>query len=296
MEYLALQIVMTACLQAIYVRAVMLALRLRSNAIYMVAAITDFAIATTLKALNIHPLFNALLGMAFYITAPIILSIGDLKSRIARSCSLYLILNLTDMLGTVVYALMGDITIVFDHIGADNAYAVTATYIVIMLTSGIAFESLLARFERADGDFYTFLSPSVFVIILASFLFFNAYYAKLIDLSHSSLHSESLLILFMFCFVTLVIVYLILWSVRREAEAIREATEHTFVLRKTKHTRSEVEPIARRAEGMRLLRHDLASQYRAIHRLAEEGNRDEATSLLSGLRAKTRVLGSEIHE
>ena len=290
MEYVAIQVLLSACIEIVYLRAVVRTMHLRSNRIYLAIMFADFLIGTTLKELDILHTLNSIIGFTAYFVVPVFLSSDKMITRIMQASSLYLVLLITDLFGGAFFTLIGGGTVIPDYIGADNISLVVTTYLVIFSLNVLIFGALIARSEHASKEDQPSLEYPAVILIPASMAIYHISLSRSVDITNSGPLPRNLLPLVISNCISLLAIYLILWVARREAETQRELAEHTIAARRVRHTRREVEGMAWRAEGMSSLRHDLANQVRDIARLAEEGDAAEASRRLSKLSGQARVL------
>ena len=290
MEYVAIQVLLTACIEIVYLRAVIRIMRLRSNRIYLAVMFADFLISIALKILDILPVLNSMLGLISFFVVPVLLSVGNLRTRIVQATLLYLLLALTDLLGGVIYASLGSSTVVLDHVGPDNISLVITTYLVITCINILTFGAIIVLAERANDDGQPYLESPATVLLPAGVALYHAYITRAIDIGDPDVPLMSILPLLACCWISLLTIYLVLWAARREAEAQREMAEHTIAARRVRHTRHEVEGMAWRAEGMSSLRHELANQLRDIAKFAEAGEAAEAGRRLAKLSEQAQVI------
>ena len=290
MEYVAIQVLLSACIEIVYLRAVVRTMHLRSNRIYLAIMFADFLIGTTLKELDILHTLNSIIGFTAYFVVPVFLSSDKMITRIMQASSLYFVLLITDLFGGAFFTLIGGGTVIPDYLGADNISLVVTTYLVIFSLNVLIFGALIARSEHASKEDQPPLEYPAVILIPASMALYHISLSRSVDITNSGLLPGNLLPLVASCCISLLTIYLILWTARRESETQRELAEHAIAARRVRHTRREVEGMTWRAEGMSSLRHDLANQVRDIARLAEAGETAEAGRRLSKLSGQARVL------
>ena len=149
------------------------------------------------------------------------------------------------------------------------------------------FQVIVTLCNRVDNvDDLCFQVPIIILMVTTS-LQFGLSYLRLCTFYSSATYAATSLA---FCWLTVIIDYLILASAMRGAEARREFSHHAIAARQAKHERTEIEAIAQKTGALYMLRHSLANQMRSIADLATAGEAERANTCLLELENQAHAL------
>ena len=283
---IALRILLSGLIEAIYQIAITRVLTMRSRPAYHVIRTVYFLVFAILKSQYTFPMpVRVIGGLAFEFVLPYALSVGSPLHRAIRVFLINFVAFIVDLSGSAVYlTLLGGSSFNPQAIGQENIAATAAVYLMLAFISAAFFEVLVAVCNRADKSGESFLSvPNVMLSLGATVVFVTNYgrflesgAVRLSDIVCSALSLGG--------------IYLIFVVARRDAASQREAADAALAARKARHTVAQVRAMAWRARGLEALRHSLASDVREVPRLAAAGQADDAARELSGLVEQAHVL------
>ena len=287
--YEIVYILFPGILEAMMAMTLARVLTMRSNAaLYAIYAI-DFVVNAVLREVGFSPLIRTVVLVLFVrLGIPVLMSTSSLRERLARTTIVELGQFLAEAIGMTVYAFLSGGDTQPSGIGPDNVGDVVFVYLILIVTTAIVYGTMVAVFARIDGRGDSPTGQPSALMLLGSIVSILLVFYKTLDNEAES--SPQTLLLVLYCWLALIGSAVVIAVARREAASQREAAEAALTARRVRHTRGEVEALARRAEGMGSLRHALANDARAVRRLAGAGDVAGADRRLLELQGQARVL------
>ena len=292
MSLILIRTALADCMGVLYILAASRILDMRSNRLFFTWEAVCFAFDAYLYVFETEKnMLHTIGSVTAYLLLPAIMSTNPMRTRIPRITLLYSVVMLTELLGTSIYSILNHGVTAPEPLTEDNAFSSITVYLILIFTVGIILEAVVSAFRRLDGARdLSFEMPTAALLLVSALMTTSSYMRLMYPKTGLGPTAFASLI---YCWVSLLAIYLIFWTARREAKAQREMAEHAIAARRVKHTRREVEGMAWRAEGMSSLRHDLANQVRDIAKLAEGGETDEASRRLSKLSVQVQVISGK---
>lgn len=280
-------------IELITIRATCAILQLRSNKAYAATLLIAIVVVRVLRDFTSIPLPNLAIAIFFTFLFPIICSVGPLPTRITRSALLSLTGLVSELVGSVIGAVLSHGAMHPEEIAAQSTFLVVLTYAFIIPIDFLAREALINFFGNEQAREESDLSLPAFFLVGASLALVTMVYGRVFATNTiSGPLSASML---GFYLLDLVVSFAMLYVARRDAIVRRTIAERTATQRQIKHLRSQVASLTATARSVSFLRHDLANQIEVVRRLAADGKVTDADRYLLTLQHEAAGLTERTH-
>lgn len=288
MIYRVIQLALMLCLNALACWTYTRILTLRSKPLFCVLYLMQILFDFGLRWVGVAPNVRLILEVPlFWFAMPILMSTDRLSVVLTRILLMNFVMVFTEVLGSSIFVALSHGQAVPDVVGPDTIAAVVTVYVIIISVAAPLLQLLVAFCNRIDNVGDLRLQLPIIALMGISYAQFELSYSRLWLIKQSNVYAVTSLA---FCWLTLLLSYLIFTVAMSESRARQELAQRAIAARQAKHERGEIEAMALKARSLYRLRHALANQMRTIGSMATAGKTKEADALLSELQGLAHEL------
>ncbi len=288
MIYRVIQLALMLCLNALACWTYTRILTLRSKPLFCVLYLMQILFDFGLRWVGVAPNVRLILEVPlFWFAMPILMSTDRLSVVLTRILLMNFVMVFTEVLGSSIFVALSHGQAVPDVVGPDTIAAVVTVYAIIFSVAAPLLQLLVAFCNRIDNVGDLRLQLPIIALMGISYAQFELSYSRLWLIKQSNVYAVTSLA---FCWLTLLLSYLIFTVAMSESRARQELAQRAIAARQAKHERGEIEAMALKARSLYRLRHALANQMRTIGSMATAGKTKEADALLSELQGLAHEL------
>jgi hypothetical protein len=281
MNYEAVTLFLSVCVDCLYYRYCTRVLSMRSNALFWALEIFFCVTDYFTRHLPEMQIVHNFTWMAFYLMLPVALSRGSLTERICLVLLGNATILITEFGAAAFYALITGGGSHPEVVDATTFAPVVATYLVITVVAALLLELVYAVVMRHSHNFAASAeTPVILFMLMPPVTYFSTY---AISYNLGAVFPEMVnvqLAYFVLLFVAIVMLFVV---VQRDAQARRALVQHRGAKRQLAALKQQLSRSSVRRDELRRFRHDLANQIQLDEALLEANQLDRAEEHLVSL-------------